>query len=25
VLEYPLPGRSFFVTLEFAYSRQEPR
>jgi outer membrane receptor protein involved in Fe transport len=24
VLEYPLPGRSFFVTLEFAYSKEEP-
>jgi vitamin B12 transporter len=23
VLEYPLPGRSFFVTLEFAYSKEE--
>ena len=25
VLEYPLPGRSFFLTLEFAYSKEEPR
>ncbi|HEY0706930.1 MAG TPA: TonB-dependent receptor, partial [Polyangia bacterium] len=25
VLEYPLPGRSFFVTLEFAYSKEEPQ
>jgi iron complex outermembrane receptor protein len=24
VLEYPLPGRSFFVTLEFAYSPASP-
>jgi outer membrane receptor protein involved in Fe transport len=23
ILEYPLPGRSFFLTLEFAYSQQE--
>ncbi len=24
VLEYPLPGRSFFITLEYSYSRKEP-
>jgi outer membrane receptor protein involved in Fe transport len=24
VLEYPLPGRSFFITFEFAYAKEEP-
>jgi outer membrane cobalamin receptor len=25
VLEYPLPGRSFFLTIEWSYAKEEPR